>query len=257
MPLVLNGPLIRKMRERLGYSQARLAELANISVRSVARIESGESGKNHPGTGEALASALRMRVEQLLMEEAPPTPPPDLSTMRTVLLEAPRVIPARAAPPPGDPLGTRNNPAPLPKSPVLHFSTAFRAEQGRYFGFTGWVRKLTGVNDLERIALGSAKRGVSALFDVGVRAGPASSTIAVYAADVDVTRALADAIAGRHVLWFVTQLVAVETSADHKTLNDDTDLETQNFRRDWRGFRWADRKTLTWWALQVVHAQAM
>ena len=32
-------------------------------------------------------------------------------------------------------------------------------------------------------------------------------------------------------------------------------LAAHDFRRDWRGFRWADRSTRVWWALQLVQIE--
>lgn len=270
MSIHLDGEAIRLLRQRLGYSRARFAELTGVSERTLGRIENGELLANHPGTGAEIARVLKCNLEAILKKGPPPappkaparqkapaptSPPPDLSTMRTMVLPAAAAFPPRAAPSRDAPTGSVHNPALLPKAPLLHFSAAFRAEQGKHFAFMGWVQGLSELTNLERIALGCAQRGVGALFDVQVRAGPASSTIALFTNDAARTSALTDAARSRQVHRFVVQLVVVETSADHKTLNDPTDLAAHDFRRDWRGFRWADRKTPVWWALQLALAE--
>ncbi len=59
---------VRTLRETLGYTQAELAELASLSIRTIQRVESGQSiPKGH--TLQVLAQALGVDTNQLQEEK--------------------------------------------------------------------------------------------------------------------------------------------------------------------------------------------
>jgi len=59
------GAELRRRRLKAGLSQAKLAEKANTSPNTVARLERGEGGPSL-SMAEALAAALRCRIEDLI-----------------------------------------------------------------------------------------------------------------------------------------------------------------------------------------------
>jgi transcriptional regulator with XRE-family HTH domain len=59
---------IKAARERLGYSQARLADLAGVSVPFIGEIEIGRKSPSLENVGN-IAEALDMEVFQLFLEE--------------------------------------------------------------------------------------------------------------------------------------------------------------------------------------------
>lgn len=59
---------IKAARERLGYSQARLADLAGVSVPFIGEIEIGRKSPSLEKVGN-IAEALDMEVFQLFLEE--------------------------------------------------------------------------------------------------------------------------------------------------------------------------------------------
>jgi transcriptional regulator with XRE-family HTH domain len=65
---VIEGDTLRKLRQRIGLSQQRLADRAEVSVRTVARLESQESGRCQPHTGARLARALDLDPVALIRE---------------------------------------------------------------------------------------------------------------------------------------------------------------------------------------------
>ncbi len=65
MPKTLDliGPNVRALRERRGWSQAFLADQADISLRSVVRLEAGYD--THASTLIAIAEALGTSLDRL------------------------------------------------------------------------------------------------------------------------------------------------------------------------------------------------
>lgn len=61
---------IKAARERLDYSQAKLAELAGVSVAFIGEIEIGRKSPSLENVGN-IAEALNMQVFQLFLEEEP------------------------------------------------------------------------------------------------------------------------------------------------------------------------------------------
>lgn len=55
---IVDGDLIRKLRENLGLSQKELAEKAKVGIKIVKRLESVPSGRCMPKTAALLATAL-------------------------------------------------------------------------------------------------------------------------------------------------------------------------------------------------------
>lgn len=64
------GSLVAANRKRRAMTQARLAELADLSVDMVARIEGGNSGARFP-TIERLATALKVDPAELFTADIP------------------------------------------------------------------------------------------------------------------------------------------------------------------------------------------
>jgi predicted transcriptional regulator len=55
---VVDGEMVRKLRDNLGLSQRSLAERAKVSIKTVKRLESLPSGRCMPRTAALLATAL-------------------------------------------------------------------------------------------------------------------------------------------------------------------------------------------------------
>lgn len=68
MEINMNGQLIRKLREERAWSQEHLASVANVSLRTIQRVES--EGRASAETRLALAAAFDIDVSQLSNEEA-------------------------------------------------------------------------------------------------------------------------------------------------------------------------------------------
>jgi transcriptional regulator with XRE-family HTH domain len=68
------GDRLRELRTERHLSQERLARLADVAVRTVARIETGE-GEGLESTLRALAKALEVPVSALVADEAEPAEP--------------------------------------------------------------------------------------------------------------------------------------------------------------------------------------
>jgi transcriptional regulator with XRE-family HTH domain len=64
---------VRELRERRMLSQQELADRAGVSLFTIQRIERGE-GSVRPKTGRAVAAALGVRVEDLLLKAQAPLP---------------------------------------------------------------------------------------------------------------------------------------------------------------------------------------
>ena len=70
--------IVRKLRLRHGWSQDQLAELADVSIRTIQRIERGH--KPSLETAKALAAVFEVDVTTCLLYTSPS--PRDLSTSR-------------------------------------------------------------------------------------------------------------------------------------------------------------------------------
>lgn len=57
---------VKKLREKLGLSQERLARLADVSTNTIINIESGKQKNPTVETISKIAKALNMPIEELL-----------------------------------------------------------------------------------------------------------------------------------------------------------------------------------------------
>jgi len=62
------GPNLKKLRKKKGFSQEKLARLADISLNTLTKIESGFAKKPTIQTVVKLAKALEVHIEELLKE---------------------------------------------------------------------------------------------------------------------------------------------------------------------------------------------
>lgn len=58
---------IRKRREAMGLTRARLSRCAGLPTNALLRIENGESGYTHPLRARAIAEALGCEVEDIFI----------------------------------------------------------------------------------------------------------------------------------------------------------------------------------------------
>lgn len=65
------GKTIRKRRKELKITQEELAELSNLSVNYISRIERVNDQNISLKSLNAIANALNLKIEQLLKDEAP------------------------------------------------------------------------------------------------------------------------------------------------------------------------------------------
>ena len=56
---------VRELRKKMGYSQEKLARLANISYNTVVKIESGESKRPTFQTMTGIAKALGVSLDEM------------------------------------------------------------------------------------------------------------------------------------------------------------------------------------------------
>src|SRR5688572_6291069 len=64
--VVVNGGLLRQLRRRQGWTQQDLADIAQVTQRTVANAESGHAVALH--TARGLADALRISMDMLCSE---------------------------------------------------------------------------------------------------------------------------------------------------------------------------------------------
>jgi len=60
------GQNLKKLRERKGLSQDRLAKLANVANNTIIKIEQGENENPTLGTLKKVAKALEISVDELI-----------------------------------------------------------------------------------------------------------------------------------------------------------------------------------------------
>lgn len=63
--LIVLGSRVRKLRKNKGYSQANLAEMAEVSITTISRLEQGLADPNIL-TVNRLADALDVRIVELI-----------------------------------------------------------------------------------------------------------------------------------------------------------------------------------------------
>src|SRR4051812_9045225 len=66
-----NGPMLRYLRERAGYSQMELQDVSGVSHTQISRIETGESPGPRTGTMRRLAEALEVDINELYIFDSP------------------------------------------------------------------------------------------------------------------------------------------------------------------------------------------
>jgi transcriptional regulator with XRE-family HTH domain len=77
-----NSKRIRELREGRSWPQQQLADVADVSLRTVQRIESGKSATQE--TLSAIASALDVEVSTLLEDPEPISAPPKVIVLRRI-----------------------------------------------------------------------------------------------------------------------------------------------------------------------------
>jgi transcriptional regulator with XRE-family HTH domain len=84
--MMINAELVRDQRTRRGWTQQQLAEVADLSLRTVQRIENQGVASNE--SVSALSAVLEVSRETLLIEPPSPTPQRAAAERRLVWLTA-------------------------------------------------------------------------------------------------------------------------------------------------------------------------
>lgn len=84
--MMINAELVRDHRVKRGWTQQQLAEVADLSLRTVQRIENQGVASNE--SVSSLSSVLELPREQLLVQAPPTTPQRRASERRLVWLTA-------------------------------------------------------------------------------------------------------------------------------------------------------------------------
>ncbi len=84
--MMINAELVRDHRVKRGWTQQQLAEVADLSLRTVQRIENQGAASNE--SVSALSAVLELPREDLLVQAPPTTPQRQASERRLVWLTA-------------------------------------------------------------------------------------------------------------------------------------------------------------------------